>query len=444
MLDKLLNFISTQKLFQQDEKVLLAISGGIDSMVLAHLFQQTGFNYAIAHCNFQLRENESNEDQSLVDQLATKLQVPFFTTKFDTREYAKKHKISIQMAARDLRRAWFDELLANEGYHVIATGHHLNDSLETTIFNLAKGTGISGLKGITPKNKKYIRPLMFASREMIAEYAKSNQISWSEDRSNISTKYHRNLIRHNVIPELKKINPNLEETFSFSMAKIAASGRIYKNEISKQKTELLEQAGEGFKMDKAKLTSCSEPQIILFELLTDFGFNFQQATDIFLSLDGQAGKCFHSEKFQLVIDRKSLFISPKEDDENPKVFVGKNEEWIEAKGNRLSFEVIIPEEVNFSMDNNTAFLDLKSLEFPLVLRKWEEGDRFQPLGMRHKKKLSDFMIDEKIPLNLKKQVLVLTSAKDIVWVVGHRIDDRYKIDEQTTHVYKICNIIKHD
>lgn len=444
MLKKLLKYISEQKLFQSDQKVLLAVSGGIDSIVMAHLFQQTKFQYAFVHCNFQLRGIESDEDQAFVEQLAVEFEVPCFTNSFDTTAFAKKHKISIQMAARELRRNWFEDLLKKENYDMVATGHHLNDSLETIIFNLAKGTGISGLKGITPKKDKYIRPLMFASRDMMVAYTKSHQISWHEDRSNSSTKYHRNLIRHKIIPELKKINPKLEESFSSSMAKIGAAERIYRQAIDKERKTLCDVSNDGIRIEKAKLKSNPESQQILFEIIEEFGFNYQQSSDILQALDGQSGKCFYSEKHQLVIDREYLFISPNSGDEISRVLINKKDKWIEAGTSRFKVECIKPDEVSFSDDNNMVFLDFDRLEFPMKLRKWKEGDRFQPLGMHQKKKLSDFMIDEKIPLNLKKQALVLISAENIVWVVGYRIDDRYKITKQTTNVYKICNIKQHD
>ena len=444
MLKKLLNHISEQKLFQPEEKILLAVSGGIDSVVMAHLFRQTEFVFAFTHCNFQLRGNESNEDQTFVEQLAHEYGCPCYTKSFDSAGYAKKHKISIQMAARELRRVWFEELLKDEKYDVVATAHHLNDSLETVLFNLTKGTGISGLMGIAPRKENYVRPLMFATRDMILKYAKSNKISWREDRSNSSTKYHRNLIRHQVIPELKKINPNLEETFSSSMAKIRATWKLLEAVLVHEKNELCEDWDGGIKIDKTKLISSREPLFLLHEFIADFGFNYRQSADIIRSIGGQPGKCFHAEKYQLVIDRDFIFLTQRTKHEFLEVFIDRNDEQVDAGKTQLVLEKVESDEVQFSDDHNIAFLDNNLLEYPLKLRKWEKGDRFRPLGMPHKKKLSDFMIDEKIPLNLKKHVLVLTSGSEIVWVVGYRIDDRYKITAQTTDICKIYNVKKHD
>ena len=439
MLDQLLNYIAVQKLFQPEQKVLLAVSGGIDSMVMVHLFQQTNFKFAIAHCNFQLRGKASDEDQVLVEGMAKKWELPCFIKSFETEAYAKKRGISIQMSARDLRRAWFGELLKNDGFAVIAMAHHLNDSLETVLFNLAKGTGISGLKGILPKNENYIRPLMFATREMIFDYAQKNRISWREDKSNISVKYQRNLIRHKVVPELKKINPGLEDTLSHSLEKIAASERVYRIAIQQFKQKLIEKTVDGIRIEKGKLKKIDEAQIILFELIDVYGFNFQQVKDMLSAIGGQPGKSFYTHDYQLNIDRRYLFISKKRDEKSVEVFINEDTAQIEAHELQLKFEKVDVKAVNFSDDNYRIFLDHEKLSFPLVLREWRKGDRFQPLGMKHKKKLSDFMIDEKIPLNLKNQVRVLCSGDDLVWVLGHRIDDRYKITRQTKLAYKICN-----
>ena len=439
MLNQLLNFIVQQKLFQSEQKILLAVSGGIDSMAMAHLFQQTDFQFAIAHCNFQLRGKDSDEDQLLVEEMANTYLSPIFLRAFETEAYAKKHGISIQMSARHLRRTWFDKLIENEGFDVIATAHHLNDSLETVLFNLAKGTGISGLKGILPKKEKYVRPMMFASREMIFNYMQANNITWREDKSNSLIKYHRNLIRHKIVPELKKINPNLEETFSQSIEKIAASERIYRRAIEQQKGMLVEKTGEGVRIEKDRLKSLEEARIILFELLKGYGFNFHQVQDMLLALDRQPGKAFYSHDYQLTVDREYLFISKIKDDSTVKASVDHNTACIDINNYRLTFTKVAADKVEFSENKNIVFLDFDKLEFPLMIRKWKHADRFQPLGMKHKKKLSDFMIDEKIPLNLKEQVLVLVSGENLIWVIGHRIDERYKITRETKIAYKIFN-----
>jgi tRNA(Ile)-lysidine synthase len=444
MLDTLLNFISVQKLFQPEHKILLAVSGGIDSMVMEHLFRQAHFQYAIAHCNFKLRGADSDEDQRWLQQFASQNGVPFYSTSFETSEYAATNHVSTQMAARELRRKWFAELLAKHDFDFIATAHHLNDSIETVIFNLAKGTGISGLKGIAPTKDRYIRPLMFASREMIRKYADENDILWREDSSNKSVKYKRNLIRHKIIPELKKINPSLEQTFSYTAERIAATARIFRTVVDQLKKTLLTETEFGFEINKKKLQSVSESRIVLYDLLEDFGFNYQQVADILQSIDGQPGKHFFAHGFELVIDRKALLISEKKSDSNVSVSISEDLAQADTSTGAITFEKIDRSKVAFVNDDNIAFIDFDKVQFPLTLRHWQPGDHFRPLGMQHKKKLSDFMIDKKIPLNLKKQVLLLVSGKDVVWVVGHRIDDRYKITEQTVNVLKVFKKVKND
>lgn len=440
MLDQLLNFISKQKLLSPGQKVLLAVSGGIDSMVLVHLFHDANVDFAIAHCNFQLRGKDSDGDQQLVETSAEKHKVLCFIKAFETEKHAKKHGISIQMAARNLRREWFAEVMEKEGFSVIATAHHINDGLETVLFNLAKGTGIAGLRGILPKKENYIRPLMFASRDQIHEYAKAHDIKWREDKSNSSTKYHRNRIRHKVVPELRHVNPNLEQTLVQSLEKIRAVERIYKRAINHEKSMLLEPTMTGFQIDIEKLKAVADHKIILFEILEEYGFNYSQITDLAAAIDGQPGKSFYSPTHDLVIDRTKLIVMEKASEKPLKSMVEEQTPDLVVGKTQLIFEQVVKEEVKFTDDRNVAFMDFDRLSFPLCIRTWQPGDRFQPLGMQHKKKLSDFMIDEKIPLNLKKQVLVLLSGKDVVWVVGHRIDDRYKITEHTKNIFKISNI----
>jgi tRNA(Ile)-lysidine synthase len=272
---------------------------------------------------------------------------------------------------------------------------------------------------------------------MILHYSLENNITWNEDRSNSSTKYNRNLIRHQIIPELKKINPNLEETFASSMEKIQSVEKIYQNKVSEDKEKIIKQTSDGFGLNKNKIASLSEAKMVLYEILHEYGFNFEQVKDILLAINGQPGKTFYSQHSQLIIDREFLFVSPISEDNELKVLVHTNTNELKIHQAQLSFKKVNADEVTFAADQNTAFLDFDKLKFPLEIRFWREGDRFQPLGMKHKKKLSDFMIDEKIPLNLKQQVLVLTSGDEVIWVVGHRIDDRYKIASKTRRAFRI-------
>jgi tRNA(Ile)-lysidine synthase len=444
MLQQLLNFVHKQKLFQPGERLLLAVSGGIDSVVLTHLFSRASIRFGIAHCNFHLRGEESDGDEAFVRTLAINYGVPVFIEHFETEAYASRHGISIQMAARDLRRGWFENLLIREEYQKMATAHHLNDSLETAIFNLTKGTGIAGLQGILPASGPYVRPLLFATRDMILQYACDNNIAWREDRSNSSVKYSRNHIRHRVIPELKKINPNLEMTFAETSEKIMAVTALFNEAMASKRDVLMRRKGAGFEIDKEVLSHSAQPCITLHELLAPFGFNYAQAKDIFKAMNRQPGKVFYSDSHQLVNDRRILILNEIGVIEQSEVLVGDDDSKIGFLGSIFVFETLDNENAQIDPGRNLAFIDMGKLQFPLKIRTWRHGDFFFPLGMKHKKKVSDFMIDEKIPVNLKSKLMVIFSGDDLIWVVGYRIDNRYRITEKTSKILKISTIISHD
>ena len=434
MVEEFKSFIGQQRLFQPRDKVLLAVSGGVDSMVMAYLFHHCGYRFAIAHCNFQLRDKESDLDEEFVGLMAKKYKVDFFTRRFDTQNYAKEEGISLQMAARHLRYDWFAQLLAGHEYKYLALAHHLNDSFETALFNLVKGTGLAGLKGIAAKNSYRIRPLLFADKEKIRSFGVEQGVQWREDSSNASIKYNRNLIRHEVIPLLEKINPDLINSFAQSSEKILAAGHIVSREIEAVKEKLLEASGEDFFIDKKALKELQEGSFLLSGILKSFGFNFSQVCDIYSKLDS-IGKLYFSESYQLNIDRAKIIISPVSPNPSEAMSIESGRETLVGEGFSLSLSQVPAEGFSIPDDKNSAAVDLDKLKFPLKIRPWKKGDWFMPLGMRHKKKLSDFMIDEKIPLNLKSRILVLESAEDIVWVIGYRIDDRYKITSHSRQVF---------
>jgi len=437
MLDQLSDYIKKQKLFQPEERMLLAVSGGIDSVVLFHLFVRSGYSFAVAHCNFQLRGKESDKDDHFVQDLAEEAKIQFFSRSFETEAYSKMHGISIQMAARELRRTWFSELKQANNFDKIATAHHLNDSIETALFNLAKGTGIAGLMGIQPKKEDYVRPLLFSTRQMIEDYAALQQLKWREDRSNSSVKYSRNLIRHHVIPELKKINPNLEQTFAQTSEKIVGASAILGDVVNAKKSELLHRVKDLTVIDKLSLAAVGNTPILVYEMLEEFGFNYTQIKDMLQSLHGQTGKVFHSGTHQITIDRKQVFIEKRQSNVHSYWKIYKDESEKHIEGVQFHFEKLGAQNTSIKRDKQMAMLDLDKLRFPLSFRHWKHGDAFFPLGMQHKKKVSDFMIDEKIPVNLKKQMLLLLSGNDIVWLVGHRIDERYKITQYTKEIFRI-------
>ena len=436
MLEEFKTFIEKNGLFKPEEKVLLAVSGGVDSMLMAYLFHQCKYRFSIAHCNFQLRGKESDLDEELVGLAAKRYKVQFFTNRFDTQNYARENGISLQMAARELRYEWFDQLLAEGECEYLATAHHLNDSFETALFNLVKGTGMAGLKGIVPKNQYRIRPLLFTNKKEIGFFAARQGIAWREDQSNSSVKYHRNLIRHEVIPVLEKINPDLINSFGQSSTKIAAAVNIVDRNIEALKEKLIKAEGKDFLIDKKALAAEHEGSFLLSEILKSFGFNFSQARDIYNRLE-TVGKRYLSEGYQLNIDREQMIISPVSKEPSGTMLIDADQQTVDCREFNLLLNRASAAGFSIPEDKNIAALDLEKLKFPLKVRPWQKGDWFMPLGMRHKKKLSDFMIDEKIPLNLKSRVMVLKSADDIVWVIGFRIDDRYKITGDSRQVFVI-------
>ena len=439
MFEAFKNFIDHRQLFHPDDKILLAVSGGLDSMVMAYLFHHCRYRFAIAHCNFQLRGEASVLDEGFVGQVAEKYHVEFVSRRFETEKYAREQGISVQMAARELRYEWFEQLLVKLECRYLATAHHLNDAFETALFNLVKGTGLSGLRGITAKSQYRIRPLLFSDRKRIESFAVEQGVKWREDQSNASVKYHRNFIRHKVVSLLEQINPDLINSFSESARKITAAENIVAAKTEEFKEKLVKTDGKDFYLDKKVLAEQQEGSFMLFQVLKPFGFNFSQACDIYDKL-GHTGKRFLSKDYQLNVDRQALIVSPVSDNPVKEIFIEAGQQTVLGQQFRLSLKQVSAE--GFSIPNNkdTAALDFEKLKFPLKVRLWKKGDWFIPLGMKHKKKLSDFMIDEKIPLNLKSRVSVLQSSGDIVWVIGYRIDDRYKI---TSHSRQVFFVKKH-
>jgi tRNA(Ile)-lysidine synthase len=438
MLDRFITYIGEKALFLPEEKILLAVSGGIDSVVMLHLFARTSFSFAVAHCNFGLRGEESDADEAFVKKLAKKYKVPVYSEQFETEAFAGREKISIQMAARVLRYEWFGKLLRVVGYTYVATAHHLNDTLETVLLNLTRGTGIAGLHGIQPKNGRVIRPMGFADKEALYDFVVENQLAWREDSSNESNKYQRNLVRNEVVPLLKQINPHLEETMSHTVERIAAVERVFAARIEALRREVFRaENGIGF-IDTEKLRQEPELVIELYELLKPYHFNYSQAADIGYALDAEPGKRFNSPTHTLVKDRAQLVITPKSLAAYASGKLDRDQSRFENEVLKLEAQTLPAPGYRIPGSPRIAALDLQTLQFPLRLRRWKEGDWFCPLGMTSKKKISDFLIDEKIPLNLKERVWVLLSGDSIVWVIGYRIDNRFKITDKTEQVYQLA------
>lgn len=437
MLQAFLKYIDQENILLPEQRVLLAVSGGIDSMVLADLFSNTGFDFGVVHCNFGLRGKDSDHDESFVADWAARHQKKYFSKRFDVNNLVNSGK-SIQMAARELRYAWFQELLKQHNYHFIATAHHANDSIETFLFNLSKGTGLKGLRGIMPRQGYIIRPLLFASRQQIEAYAHDHKIQWREDVSNATTKYSRNLIRHKVVPVLQSINPSLEATFLNTQKRIIGADLLLTEYIELIKANLCRETEEGIDIDVEKLSAHTYPQAILWELIQPFGFMYDQLDNIMMVLQkGLTGKKFFSSGYVLYADRGMVNLRKKSPEEEVYIEILQPGQEVFTGKYQVRADLIDAENFEKPQSNFTAMLNAEKLIWPLILRNWKKGDTFKPLGMKGHKKVSDFLIDNKVPLHKKSGIMVVQSGNDIVWLAGYRPDDRYKVKGRTRKIIKL-------
>jgi tRNA(Ile)-lysidine synthase len=442
MLQAFKAYIAKENLFLPGDKILLAVSGGMDSVAMVELFSQAKYSFAIAHCNFQLRGEESDTDESFVRKLAKKLKVPFYIRKFPITDYAEEHRLSTQMAARELRYTWFNELLTKEAYSFLATAHHLDDQIETFFINMLRSTGIAGFHGILPKQGKIIRPMLFASRNEIGGFVKRNNLLFREDSSNQEIKYLRNKIRHELIPVLAEINPGFSNILTENIHRIREAEKIFRDTIDDARKILVIEKKERILISIAKIKKLHPLTTYLFEFLSPFGFNYSVAKDIVDALDEEAGKQFYSPSHRLIKDRDDLIITTLESVK--KVEGRKTEFQIPDNTSRLrkplkfTFKKLF-KDPGFRIDVSAeaANLDLHKITFPLTLRKWHHGDVFHPFGRDHKKKLSDFFTDCKLSLDEKENTWILCSGEKIVWIVGHRIDNRFRITSKTKEVLQI-------
>jgi tRNA(Ile)-lysidine synthase len=441
VVEQLLNHINRYALCKTTDKILLAVSGGLDSMVMFHLLKKAGFCLAVAHCNYQLRGEASAADEALVRGTCHTVGVPFFTKSFDTKPYAGANGISVQMAARDLRYAFFRELCQQHGYDYVATAHHFSDSIETVLQNLVRGTGIDGITGISPKNQNIIRPLLFATRQMIHRYALENVIRWREDASNSDEEYQRNYIRHQLVPSLIQLNPNFEETFRTTLERLQGAHEFNQKYIKSFHDVAVSTAVGRTTIDIAKLRQLQFPAVILWEVLKGLGFNFDQCKQVVNH--HQPGKLFFTATHQLLVDRSQYIIEVKAPSENvassrfTALAIENGARAVGKPPHMLTVKEVEAAGYELSKDPAVAQLDAGQLSFPLVWRRWRAGDYFTPLGMRQEKKLSDFLIDLKVPFNSKADITVVESAGDIVWVVGYRISERYKVTADTKRILVI-------
>ncbi len=438
MLKQFLNHITeNSKFVGSNQKILLAVSGGVDSMVMLELFRQSQFDFAVAHCNFQLRGEESDEDEKFVKEVCDRVGIAFYTKRFSTTGYAEERKVSIQMAARDLRYRWFDELMRAEGMDLLATAHHLNDDLETVLLNLVRGTGIDGLVGIPGSNRNIVRPLLNFSKTEIEQYAKNHLIDWREDASNQTSDYDRNFIRHQIIPQLKKLNPSLEEGFLTTKERLVGAKDLVGDQIALLKSQFVTENNAGTRINIQGVLSTSSPSVVLWYLIKAFGFSFDQCKTIVLP--HETGRSFYAKDFRITIDREHFIVTETKPSSHGSVKIENGQQLVNLGNASLSIELTekLP---TIEKDPTAAMLDADVLEFPLYWRNWEHGDQFVPLGMRQHKKVSDFLIDQKVSLPEKEGVTVLLSGGKICWVVGRRISELFKINDQTQRAIIIRNI----
>ena len=437
MLEKFQKHINKNLNFLKESKLLIAISGGLDSVVLTHLCHKLKLDFALAHCNFNLRGKESDADESFVLQLAKDLNKECFIECFDTLAYAQENKLSIQMAARELRYNWFNELAEQLQFDYILTAHHADDNLETFLINLSRGTGIEGLTGIPEINENVVRPLLPFSREDIEQYARAENLHWREDSSNASTKYLRNKLRLEVIPKFKEVNPQLLQNFNKTIAHLQDSKVIIDDRIDAISNQVIEDINDdNMNFNIAEIVKLSNPKAYLYELLKDY--NFTQWNDIYDLLEAQSGKYVVSATHRLIKDRGCLLLSQLDKNVHSSAvesyLIEESTKQFKTPLGTLFLETT--KQLN-KLNASTIYVDKEVLKFPLTVRQWQEGDYFYPFGMKEKKKLSKFFKDEKLSLIEKENLLLLCSGDDIVWVINRRPDDRFKVTESTKKILKI-------
>lgn len=414
-MQRISQYIHQHNLFSSEDKILVALSGGADSVALLRLLLTLGYTCEAAHCNFHLRGAESDRDASFVRQLCKDFHVQLHVIHFETEKEAEERHVSIEMAARELRYAWFENIRKECDANVIAVAHHQDDSIETMLLNLIRGTGINGLRGIQPQNGNIVRPLLCLDRKDIIDYLQEIDQDYVTDSTNLQDEYTRNKIRLNLLPMMQEINPSVKESILKTSQHLNDAAIIYNKGIEEAKLRVLTKEG----IIIHALQQEPAPETILFEILYPLGFNAAQVKDIYRALNGQSGKVFASANFRIVKDRDLLLTSPIHKTTKP---------ILEVKEQAYTQDFIIPR------DKCTACFDADKLQHPLSLRLWQQGDTFVPFGMKGKKKVSDYLIDRKFSLPRKEQQWVLCSGEDIIWLVGERTDNRFRVDEKTKRV----------
>jgi tRNA(Ile)-lysidine synthase len=431
MISEFKKFISDNNLITPGDKILLAVSGGIDSMVMTYLFHQLGYKFGIAHCNFSLRARESDKDEELVRQYASENNIQFHSTRFETKTYARKNKLSVQMAARDLRYKWFEEIRNENGYDSIAIAHNLNDNIETLLINLTRGTGLAGMAGMKPVSNKIIRPLLFATRHDILTFRNQHKIVFREDKSNADTKYTRNKIRHLVIPVLKEINPSIEITLGETAERFSGFNEIVSEYISRLRETISEEREQFITFNVNQLKTRLHNKAVLFELFKPYGMTNALLIDLMKVISGKTGGQIITDTHRIIKNRKEIIVSDEEIRKETSYTIENIQSFPDFPGISSARNITVTENFEISSDPHIACIDSQKISFPVIIRKWRAGDYFYPLGMKQKKKLSNYFIDKKYSMFDKENIFILESGGKIVWIIGDRIDDRFRITDST-------------
>lgn len=436
-LKKVQHFIDSNRLLTPNSRILIGVSGGKDSVVLLNIMTKLGYNCVVAHCNFHLRDKESDNDALFVQKLAKEYGLVFKRADFDTKEYARKMKISIEMAARDLRYDWFEKIAKEVNAKAILVAHHANDSIETIIINILRGTGLKGLTGIEPINGNIIRPLLCCNRSEIEEYVRKNELEYVYDMTNFENDYNRNKIRNQVLPVLYDINPSIEQTITENILRIRGAWKIYNQKIKEIIKDITFEKDGFIYVDIKKLKQQADISTALFEILQCYHFNSDIVSDIVHNLDGESGLRYLSASHTLIKDRDFLII---EENEQQNLNIYEIESDIAEINEPIHLEIKhLKANPAFivSKKQDLIHIDADKVSFPLILRRWKEGDNFFPFGMKNSKKLSDFFIDEKKNLFEKKNSWLLLSNDEIIWIVGQRLDNRFRVTDNTKNIIEI-------
>lgn len=433
MKEQIQQYIIQHQLLSGEKPVVVGISGGADSVALLHILVSLGYKCIAAHCNFNLRGDESFRDEQFTIDFTKRLQVPLCKISFETNKYAQENRLSVEMAARELRYRWFEELLNTYDADAVAVAHHRDDSVETLLINLTRGSGITGLTGIKPKNGNVVRPLLCVSREDIYAYIENNGLEYVTDSSNSSDIYTRNFIRLKVIPLLEEINPSVKASLARTANHLYDASLIYNHSIEEARKVIT----QNNRLSISALLSFPAPATILYEMLKPYGFSRTVCESIFTVLDKDSGKIFYSSTHRLLKDRSDLLIDVLSGEDNRAYLINLEDDNVDLPVELKPEIVVIKEDYQIEKDKKFAYFDFDKLSFPLVLRHWQEGDWFVPFGMKGKKKISDYFSDKKFSLFDKEKTWLLCSGQDVIWIVGERTDNRYRIEKTTKRVLKL-------